>query len=264
MSMNIHLVTIDPQLDFCHKDGALFVQGADQDIPRLAKMVRRFKDKLSDIHVTMDSHHLIHIAHPIFWKDSKGNHPNPFTLINVEDVENGTWTTTNPAHYRRALDYVKTLKKNNRYVLCIWNPHCLIGSWGYGIVPEFFDALLEWERDFAMVDLVTKGSNMWSEHYSALLSDVPDASDVSTQLNTRLIQILEEADIILCAGEAGSHCVANTFLDLANNFSNMNYISKMVLLEDAISPVPGFEQLQVDFIAEMKNRGMKLAKTTDF
>jgi nicotinamidase-related amidase len=110
---------------------------------------------------------------------------------------------------------------------------------------------------------VTKGSNLWTEHYSAVQADVPDPEDPDTQLNMRLIETLQEADEIILAGEARSHCLANTVLDIANNFGEEN-IKKMVLLEDGTSDVPGFENLGEDFVKEMKGRGMRISTTTDY
>ena len=68
--------------------------------------------------------------------------------------------------------------------------------------------------------------------------------------------------MILLAGEARSHCLANTVRDIANNFGEDN-IKKMYLLEDCTSDVTGFEQMGKDFITEMVSRGMNLTKSTD-
>ena len=65
-------------------------------------------------------------------------------------------------------------------------------------------------------------------------------------------------------GEAGSHCLANTVRDVANNFGDDSYVKRLVLLEDATSPVPGFEPFQTDFIKEMKARGMQISNTREF
>ena len=92
MAKSVHLVVIDPQVDFCDPRGALYVKGAENDMTRLARMVGRLSSKLDDIHVTLDSHRLIDVAHPIFWKDSTGRSPAPFTIITAKDVENGRWT----------------------------------------------------------------------------------------------------------------------------------------------------------------------------
>lgn len=265
MPQKVHLVIIDPQVDFCDPNGALTVNGAEQDIRRLADMVRRTTRKLDDIHVTLDSHRLIDVAHPVFWKDSDGSHPAPFTIISAADVRSGRWAPTLPSMLRRMQDYVCTLEANGRYPLCIWPPHCLIGTPGHNVMPELRDALLGWETQrFALVDYVTKGSNPWTEHYSAVCADVPDPADPGTQINTRFIQTLMDADIVAIAGEAGSHCLANTVRDIADNFGDDSYVQRLVLLEDATSPVPGFEQYQTDFIRDMTKRGMRISTTRDF
>lgn len=259
----IQLMIIDPQNDFCDPKGALSVPGADKDMERLSEFIARNGDKLDDIHVTLDSHHLVDIAHPIFWKNSKGEHPNPFTLISKQDVEDHMWSPTNPSFYKKALEYVKELEVSNRYQLCVWPPHCLIGSNGHNVFPALYNELLKWEENFAMVNYITKGSNIWTEHYSALKADVPDPADPSTQIDTNFIKVLSEADEIIVAGEAGSHCLANSVRDVVE-FGGENLVKKITLLEDCTSPVPGFEDLQEDFIKEMKAKGMKVVKSTEY
>jgi nicotinamidase-related amidase len=260
----IHLLVIDPQNDFCDPKGALFVKGADADMKRLANLVGRTKDKLVDIHVTLDSHQPVHIAHPIFWVDSSGNHPNPFTLISVSDVENGIWVPSKPSLYKRGLKYVQDLAKNKKYVLCIWPPHCLIGTWGQAVVPELYEQFRAWSDRFAIIDFVTKGSNPFTEHYSPFQADVIDPTDPSTALNTKVLDTINEADEVLLAGEAGSHCLANAGRDAATYFSNTDFVKKLVLLEDATSPVTGFENLQSDFVTDMRKLGMRTTTTLDY
>jgi nicotinamidase-related amidase len=267
MSKKVVLLTIDGQFDFCDPSGALFVPGADKDMSRLAKMVNRISGDLDDIIATMDSHRTLHIAHPIWWVDSHGNHPKPFTLINVADVvgANPLWKATNPGYRQRSIAYVEALATNGRYILCIWPPHCLIGSRGYTIYPELFDSFCKWESQFAVVNYVTKGSNIFTEHYSALLADVYDPEDLSTGLNTDLLKICQDPEVALIgiSGEAGSHCVPNTIRDIANNFGEEN-IKKFRLIEDTISPVHGYEKLQEDFINEMVGRGMEVTTSDKF
>jgi nicotinamidase/pyrazinamidase len=262
----IHLVVIDPQHDFCDPSGALFVGGADDDMKiRLPAMVDRLRGALDDIHITLDSHHLVHVAHPIFWRDSKGAHPGPFTIISAEDVKNGVWSTTIPSMQRRGEEYVNALAKHGRYPLCIWPPHCEIGSFGHTVVPELWKSVRAWEAEnFAAVDYVTKGSNVYTEHYSALMADVPDPSDPSTQINTGLISTLLTADEIVVAGEALSHCLANTVTDLADNFGDDSHIAKLVLLTDASSSVAGFDQVGKDFVARLVKRGMRTSTTKEY
>jgi nicotinamidase-related amidase len=265
MPKKIHLVAIDPQWDFAHPMGALYVKGADKDMERLAAMVNRLGSKLDDIHVTLDSHHPIHIAHPMFWKNSAGTSPNPFTIIGAQDVRDGTWTTTKPKLFQDGKKYVETLEKNGRYPLCIWPPHCLIGSTGHTVYPVLFEALMGWcKKEYANIDFITKGSNYKTEHYSAIVADVPDPNDPGTQMNVSFLNTINEADIVLLAGEARSHCLANTGRDACNYFSDDSLVKKLVLLEDATSDVPGFENYGEQFVKEMKARGMQTTTCKDF
>jgi len=261
--MQVQLLVIDPQIDFCDPHGALAVAGADQDMARLARMIERLAPRLDQIHVTLDSHHLVDIAHPIFWQDDCGNSPAPFTIISAEDVVLGRWTAAQPEARERAAAYVQALARHGRYPLCIWPPHCLIGSRGHAVLPVLFEALIDWEKRYAVVDYVQKGSNIYTEHYSAIQADVPDPADPSTQVNTALVNALKQADILAVAGEAGSHCVANTVRDLAQ-FGDDRLLPKILLLRDAVSPVAGFQAFEDNFIAEMTARGMQVSTTTDF
>lgn len=289
--MKIHLVIIDPQDSFCRvvsaadqqklHTGELCVTGAWEDMERVARMIRRLGGKLDDIHITMDSHHQVHVAHPIYWREvNTGNAPTPFTVMEEESGQIigyqfgpngkqkvGTYVTNKPSLMRRSLDYILALRNGKRYPHCIWPPHCIIGTQGHTIVPDVFDALYDWEREnFGIVDIVTKGSNLFVEHFSAVRAEVPDPSDPYTQINTGFVNTVMEADVILLSGEAGSHCLANTVRDVANEFISQNdqFIKKCVLLTDGTSPVPGFEQYQKDFISEMTKRGMKSTTTADY
>jgi len=289
MSKNIHLTIIDPQLDFAHPKGSLFVPGGDKDMQRLADMINRLGNKIRDIHVTLDSHRFVDIAHPIMHVNSKGEHPAPFTIISEEDYENGTWKCTNPAWQKRISDYVHQLATNNRYPLCIWPPHTLIASTrkveaqdekgdavivdgkplmvdfcGHAVVEPVASALLNWEdKNFGLVDYISKGSNVLVEHYSIVKSEIEDPADSTTMLNTELIDVLQKADEILISGEALSHCVANSIRDIADNFGDEN-IKKFVLLEDTCSNVPGFENLGTDFVRDMTARGMQVTTSVDY
>lgn len=262
--MKLHLLAIDVQNDFCDPKGSLFVPGADQDMNNLANLINRLGSKIDDVHVTLDSHRTVDIAHPIFWTNSKGEHPNPFTIISKDDVIKGVWTTTNPAWKQRAMDYVTQLETNQRYPLCIWPPHTLIGSWGHCVYQSVSNALTTWENNtFGVIDFVTKGSNIMTEHYSAYKADVPDPSDPSTMANTGLLEILQEADEILIAGEALSHCVRNTVLDIMDDFGDEN-VKKFTFLKDCSSSVPGFENLGQEFIDIGSSKGMNIIDSTDY
>lgn len=263
-----HLLLIDPQNSFMDIPGAtLPVAGANEDMNRTAAFIKRLGNKLYDIHVTLDSHHVVDIAHPAMWRNQAGECPPPFTIISVADIERDVWYPRDQRLKPILLKYTKALAQGGRYPLAIWPEHCVIGTWGHNVQANVMDALNEWARKgLQMVDFVTKGSNPLTEHYSAVQAEVPDPSDPSTTLNLDLINVLKEADVIYVAGEALSHCVANTVRDIANNFGDQN-IGKLVLLTDCSSPVQSpyvdFKKVADDFVAEMVARGMKTARSTD-
>ena len=260
------LLIVDPQQDFCDPAGALPVAGAAQDMARLAAFVRRQGTDLDAIYVTLDSHHWIDIAHPSYWRDADGLPPAPFTILTASQVEAGHWRTTDPDWQARALAYVRALEARHRYQLCLWPPHCLIGSPGHAVAPEIFAALCDWERNrLRPVHYVRKGENVHTEHYSAIQAEVPDPSDPVTQRNTALVAALRRADRLIVAGEAGSHCVANTVRDLTDaGAGDAVDPGQITLLQDAVSPVAGFEAFQADFLSDLTERGMARATTANF
>ncbi|HRD66074.1 MAG TPA: hypothetical protein PKY50_07945 [Candidatus Competibacter sp.] len=263
--MRLEFLIIDPQNDFSDVPGAaLPVPGASADAERLATLLDRLGGRIGQIHVTLDTHQLLDIAHPLFWQNGEGRQPAPFTPITVADVEKETWRPFDPRFYQRALDYVRALRDGGRYTLTIWPPHCLIGTWGHNVIPAVAGALRRWEEaGFKRVDYVTKGRNLWTEHYSAVRAEVPDPADPATQPDVRLIETLEKADVVALSGQALSHCVANTVRDIADRFSPES-IRKLVLIEDTSSPVPGFEDMARQFLEDLRGRGMRTAKAADF
>jgi nicotinamidase/pyrazinamidase len=269
MAERIDLVIIDPQNDFCDpKTGTLFVPGADKDMVRLSDLIKRKKKEIKKIHVTLDCHYLIDIAHPQMWVNSKGDRPSPFTIITSNDIKSGVWFPVYPQLRQKFTEYCESLEEGGRYPLCIWPPHCLIGSSGNAVYPPLYESLVEWQEERGVnVNWVSKGSNIFTEHYSAVKAEVPDPADPSTQLNTSFLTVIGEADRIWLAGEAGSHCLKNTVEDIADGFSDYSYISKMELITDCTSPVLSpavdFPAIQSEFIKNMKTRGMKTFESTE-
>jgi nicotinamidase-related amidase len=272
--LKIHLVIIDPQNDFMDlPKSKLPVSGANADMNRLAEFVRTNGSKLSDIHVTLDSHQQVHIANPIWWVNPvTGKNPDPFTQVTSSDITAGIWTTRdpNPKTRKRCFDYVEALEKNKKKVLTIWNPHCQIGTWGHSVQENLSDALADWQVNrFKEIDFVTKGSNPWTEHYGALMAEVPDSDDDTTSLNSKFIEVLATADIILIAGEALSHCVMETLNQIVDNIGD-EHIKKIQILTDATSsighyaPGPDFPAISKLWLEDMKSRGVQTTTTDMF
>jgi nicotinamidase/pyrazinamidase len=270
----IHFLLIDPQQDFASSGsngfkGSLYVGGADQAMERVAQFVDRIGQKLEDIHVTMDSHQVVHIANPIFWKNAKGDHPAPFTIITSKDMLNGTWTTQSTSSYDKALKYLLTLENSKRadgtkrYEHTIWPVHCEIGQPGWNLYPAVGEALRRWqEQNFATVNFVTKGSNPWTEHFSAVRAEVPDPGDPASQVNTKFLDLVQNADEVVACGIAGDICFLNTIEDIYDLTTDKSLLSKFVLLTDGL---PSIDDKRCDaFIDKMVKLGMRTSTTTSY
>lgn len=269
---NLHLLIIDPQNDFCDLPAeycpeiagrrcapALPVGGAHADMLRLANVLRGAGSGLSEITVTLDSHQHLDIAHPGFWQQGDGAPVAPFTQISAAQVKAGQYRPREAAAQARCLAYLEALEATGRYTHMVWPVHCEIGTWGHGVHPALVAAYNQWETACGRtVAKLLKGTNPWTEHYSAVKAEVPDPADPSTQLNTALIASLARADQVFIAGEASSHCVKATTEHIAECFGPAQ-IGKLVLLTDCMSPVAGFEAQHAAFLADLHGRGARLA-----
>lgn len=274
-----HLVIIDPQNDFCdlpadycpidpvnpqqRQSPALPVAGAHADMLRVAQLIRAAGAALSEISVTLDSHQRLDIAHPTFWLQGDGAAVAPFTQISAADVRNGKFVPRNQQALARVLAYLDALEAQQRYVHMVWPVHCEIGNWGNNVHAAVRAAYNEWEEGTGRsVNKVVKGTNPWTEHYSAIQAEVPDSDDADTQLNRAFIDQLQRAERIYICGEAGSHCVRATTEHIVANIAATDIV-KLVLISDCISPVAGFEAQYRDFLADMQARGVSIASSAE-
>jgi len=278
MKKNYHLLLIDPQNDFCDLPAtylmsdpasgesvipALAVPGAHADMQRVAQLIRQGGAGLSAISITLDSHHRYDIAHPGFWVNQDQQPVTPFTQISASAVRARQFLPRDQQALPRVLDYLDALEKNARYQLMVWPVHCEIGSWGQCVHVDVRAAYNHWEDvHCTSVQKMTKGANPWTEHYSALMAEVPDANDPETQLNQQLLQSLRNSDRVYIAGEAGSHCVKASAEHIVENLSPTER-TKLVLVTDGMSPVAGFEDVQTVFLSDMQARGVRLATAAE-
>ena len=275
---SIQLLIIDPQNDFCDLPPAwcpadplagqplapaLPVAGAHADLLRLAGFIRDAGPVLDAITVTLDSHNRLHIAHPTFWRQGDGGDVPPFTAITAASVRAGAFQPRDASARSRALAYLDALEARGRYTLMVWPVHCEIGSWGHGVHPAVRAAYNAWEvAQLQVVRKVAKGANLWTEHYSALQAEVPVDDDPATRLDTGLLAALDTAELLVVAGEAGSHCVRSTVEDLAEHLPR-GRLERLVLLTDCMSPVAGFQAQHDDFLRGMAARGARLCTAAE-
>ena len=256
--MKTALLIIDPQNDFIdgYKNAALPVNGASVDMENLALYINENSKNITDIFVTLDSHLLNDIAHPMWYRDKNNQNPKPLTIITYKNIMDGTYTTTDPNNLEWTKKYLRTLEKNNKCELCVWPPHCLIGSEGQNIYKPVYDAIQKYSVDNnRQIHFIHKGMNPNTEHYSGLKAEVEIIGEDDTKLNQKLIDKLDSYDKIEISGEALSHCVANTTRDLVENIKSKNY-EKITLLTDTMSNVTGFENLGENFLNDMKKLGL--------
>lgn len=269
--MTTHLLLIDPQNDFCDlpparcppgESPALPVAGAHADLQRVAGLIDAAGARLDAITVTLDSHLRLDIAHPGFWQTGDGGAVAPFTPITAAQVRAGAFRPRDEAALPRVLAYLDELQARGRYTLMVWPVHCEIGSWGHAVHADVRAAYNRWEEATQRsVQRLMKGSNPWTEHYSAVMAEVPAAGDPGTQLNRELIARLAPADRLLVAGEASSHCVRATTEHLVEHLGGD--LGRVCLLVDAMSPVAGFEREAAAFLDAMRTRGLRTLKCAE-
>ncbi|KAJ0389945.1 hypothetical protein ATCC90586_011405 [Pythium insidiosum] len=214
----VALLVIDQQVDF-HPGGSLAIPNANNDAERIAAFIKEHGHEISQIVFTLDSHQRYHIAHGIFWTNAQGQSPAPFTVILSDDITNGVWTPRDPILKDYALAYTKALEASSKFRLIIWPEHCIIGTPGHNIVPNVHAAALEWAKQKKTdIQYVFKGSNSFTEHYSALRAEYELSYDPATKLNQGLIDNLSRASKVVIVGEALSHCVNYSVRDLVANW----------------------------------------------
>ena len=228
------LILIDVQNSFCDPIGELFVDGAVEDSQRTADFIRKNISEIDLIGLTFDSHEVVDISHPAWWRKADGTRIDPFTLITLEDIDNGVYFANKDPHRSRA--YVSDLEANGEFPHFIWPNHCIVGSNGWSIQNDIREALEEWQYEtMESLHKVTKGSNPYTEHFGAFRANVPMKGDPSTQPNTAFLSMLSEFENVYLCGQARDYCVANTLkqtLEIAPQLA-----SKIIVMEDCMSNV---------------------------
>lgn len=258
--MTTALLLIDVQNDFVDSPNfnpSLGVPGSYQDMLRIVSHIET--QNPDAIFVTLDTHQKMDIAHPAWWVDKQGNNPSPFTIITEQDLLDGKWQTANPSEKEYSLQYVKTLSQQGKYQLCVWPYHVIKGTRGHDVVEVVQEALNKWETmSGKKVVYVEKGTNPRTEHYSGFKAEVVLSEDPGTELNRSLISKLDSFDSIHVAGEALSHCVGSSLMDLMDNVLP----EKVFVLANCCSSVPGFEQQGHEFLNKVLNKGGTLLNVT--
>ena len=124
------------------------------------------------------------------------------------------------------------------------------------------------------IDYVFKGMNPLTEHFGALQAEVCIGEDATTFLNARLLEKFQDADIVLVAGEAFSHCVRATLQQMVDNIGK-EHIRKLVMLTDCMSCIPAardgsgnvvadFPGMTAAWLKEMEALGVSVSDSVSF
>jgi nicotinamidase-related amidase len=268
------LLLVDMQNTFCTPGFELFVAGrsgtgAVEDTKRLCSFLYRNLAVVTRSVVTLDTHQAFQIFHAPFLVDESGRHPDPYTLVTLEDVTGGRWQVSADASATLGLDanvaaehlrsYVEALAAGGKYALTVWPFHALLGGIGHALVSEVEEALFfHATARFSQTRFEIKGISPLTEHYSALGPEVERGphGKVLGERNTALIERLSTYDAVIVAGQAKSHCVAWTVDDLLEDVPEI--APRLYLLEDCSSAVvvPGV----VDYTEEADSAFARFAE----
>jgi len=263
----IALVLVDMQSDFIHPQGSLCVPGAIEDCQRIIEWIYRHVGRISKIYASLDSHYPLQIFYSTWWRDAAGSHPPPNTLISDDEVRRGRWNAVCEPQWSR--QYVTELESRHKKQLMIWPFHTLVGTVGHNLMPALYEAV-SYHAAARQVQprLVIKGEIDKTEHYSIFEPEVKVPEYPQGRLNQRLLQDLQQFDLVYIAGQAKSHCVLETVNSMMNYFqAQPDVIDRLRILEDGMSSVtvPGidFDALANRVYDRHRERGLKFVTTQD-
>lgn len=274
---------IDCQVAFCLPGASLFVPGAVEDTVRAVEWLYRHLERITTLVLSMDTHTVHQVFHPASWVDAEGEHPAPFTVITAADVRQRRWRPVLRVEgvkdaRRFFLEYCERLEATGRYVLTIWPYHALLGGASHALMPALMEAALfhavarREETHYAI-----KGRSPVTESYSVL---APEVRELGTRtvgvFNEDLFTLLASHDRVYVFGQAKSHCVLSTLLDIERECRRRDpaLLRRFHVLVDAMSPVtpPPLDPLPeaLDFprvadraIEALGKAGMTLTRTTE-
>jgi len=123
------------------------------------------------------------------------------------------------------------------------------------------EALIEWTRDGNYYQVVRKGTNPLTEHFGIFRANIPINDRPETQLNLSLINTLEQYSNVFLAGEAKSHCIANSLkqaMEVAPTLAR-----KFIVIEDCMSDVNGLSYLGKPIFDKARSMGIRFANASE-
>lgn len=276
---SVALTIIDQQKTFCLDDGELSIAPASVgDTLNICEFLYRNMRVISDLILTLDTHYLFQIFHPLFWIDQDGKHPNGFTVVLPGDVGKSIFVNPEMAYIlfgdmkflpwlqNYAVHYTEELARLGKPPLVIWPVHGRLASPGHALVPSLqvavdFHDIARWSR----TQYRLKGDLPLSEYYSPFGTEVTRAHDGVTvgEESDKAVEDLLKYEALIIAGEAESHCVRAAIYDILKKIKAQDpaLAKRVYILEDCTSSVPGFETQGKEAIADFKKAGMNVVNS---
>lgn len=269
-TFKVGVLGIDAQIGFCYPKASLFVPGAVEDVTRACNFLLDNMDVITNLYFTLDTHRTYQVFFNTLFINDAGQHPDPYTMISVADIDSGKWRPV--THQREIRDYVVQLESLGRYILTIWPFHTMLGSTDHALMPSLYEvAMYHSVVRQVPTTFETKGYHPLTENYSIMAPEVKNILGRSVaQFNTQFFEALTNNDRLYIWGEAKSHCVMWTIKDLLQNIQATDpaIINKVYILEDCMSPVPAvpgadFPAIADQTMEEFRAAGINIVKSTD-
>jgi nicotinamidase/pyrazinamidase len=265
------LVIIDAQNDFCDLPSeacpiiagsqykpAMPILGAHLNCLNLANFIGKFGYNIDSISVYMDSHIYADIGHCTSWLTELYKPVPPYTTVTFDDFMTGK---VQPINTLVTSIYKAYLQKAQ--AIMVWPVHTLIGTYGHNIHYAISDALNVWQykTNGAMLNYILKGSNPFTEHYSAIQAEIV-TSDPQTHVDLNFVDTCKYGSTIF-AGQAASHCVRKTLVSVLDNLDPC-YYQNLIVLRDCMNPVSGHEQSTDEFFDYLQSVGVTVTTSTQY
>ncbi|HLX57264.1 MAG TPA: hypothetical protein VKR83_09590 [Ktedonobacteraceae bacterium] len=267
-SEKIAVVLVDYQHDFVDPSGTLYVPGSQADVARFLAWFYANAHHVTTIYASLDTHIPYQIFYSSWWVNPQsGEHPQPFTVITGQDVDNHTWVPLLEPEW--SIYYIHQLKRQAKKDLMIWPYHTMQGTLGHMLVSPISEAIT-WHSTARQAQpvYIEKGLTTRTEFYGIFGAEVPDPQAPESSLNTALLDEVMQHDKVYIAGEAKSHCVLETERQLVEHHANQpDMLRKLYFLKDSTSsvqhPTINFDTLAEEELAKMRVRGVNIVLSED-
>ena len=264
----IAVILVDYQHDFVDPSGTLSVPGSQEDVARFLAWFYANAHKITTIYASLDTHLPFQIFYSSWWQNPKtGEHPQPFTVITVDDVAHERCVPIIQPDWSR--HYVQQLQQQARKELMIWPYHTMEGTLGHMLVAPISEAIA-WHSAarHTQPTYIVKGRTIRTEFYGIFGAEIPDPEVSTSDLNSALLNAVMQHHKVYIAGEAKSHCVLETERQLVYNFRNQpELLKRLYFLKDCTSsvqhPTVDFDALANAELTAMEQQGVQLVLSTN-